>query len=286
MRNEYLAWFDGACEPVNPGGTATFGVVIKDKDCTVLLKEHGLVGKGSQMSDNVAEYGGVLHILKYLSSRPPGRVTIHGDSNLVINQLKGKWRIRKGLYRSIAIEANELLAHLHGLGWQVSLSWVPREQNEECDALSKKGCHTAGKPSSTARKMRKGKDPRDALMIGRTIKTTRITVLRADPSRGADWWLCRCSCSREFVAHGWGVRHGRTRHCGGPDHVMQLQDYPVAAITMPAPSACLQASHASEPGRQAMASCSSQDILHHRSTCPARSGSLTVNPSLPGRSVA
>ena len=28
---EYLAWFDGACGPVNPGGTATFGVVVKDR---------------------------------------------------------------------------------------------------------------------------------------------------------------------------------------------------------------------------------------------------------------
>jgi len=101
--NEYLAWFDGACEPVNPGGTATFGAVIKDKEGTVLSKAHGLVGKGSGMSNNVAEYAGVFHILKYLVSRPPGRVTIHGDSNLVINQLNGKWRVRKGLYLSIAI---------------------------------------------------------------------------------------------------------------------------------------------------------------------------------------
>jgi ribonuclease HI len=255
VRNEYLAWFDGACEPVNPGGTASFGVVVRDGNGTVLLKEHGLVDKGSAMSNNVAEYGGVLHILKYLSSRPPGRVTIRGDSNLVINQLNGKWRIRKGLYRSIAMEAKELLAHLHGLGWHVSLCWIPREQNEECDALSKKIGHTPRKPTPTQRKVRKGQDPRDALMIGRTIKTTRITVLSADPSRGADWWLCRCSCGREFVAHGWGVRHGRTRHCGGPDHEKQPQDHPVPTITMPAPSACPQASHASEPGRQAMASC-------------------------------
>jgi len=138
--NEYVAWFDGACEPVNPGGTASFGVVIRDSNDTVLLKEHGLLGEGSAMSNNVAEYAGVLHILKYLSSRPPGRAIIHGDSNLVINQLSGKWRIKKGLYRSIAIEAQELLAHLHGLGWQVNLCWIPREQNEECDALSKKDC--------------------------------------------------------------------------------------------------------------------------------------------------
>ena len=137
--NDYLAWFDGAYQPFNPGGTATFGVIVKNKDGTVLLAEHGLVGKGSQMSNNVAEYAGVLHILKYLSSRPPGRVTIYGDSNLVINQLNGKWRIRKGLYLSTAIEAKALLAYLHCRGWQINLCWVPREQNRECDRLSKKG---------------------------------------------------------------------------------------------------------------------------------------------------
>jgi ribonuclease HI len=111
MGNEYLAWFDGACEPVNPGGTATFGVIIKDNDGAVLLKEHGFVGTGSKMSNNVAEYAGVLHILKYFAPRPPGRATIHGDSKLVINQLNGKWRIRKGLYLPTAIEAKELLAN-------------------------------------------------------------------------------------------------------------------------------------------------------------------------------
>jgi ribonuclease HI len=143
--NEYLAWFDGACEPVNPGGTATFGVIIKGEDGTVLLRDHGVVGKGSGMSNNVAEYAGVLHILKYLSSRPPGRVTIHGDSNPVVSQLSGGWRIKKGLYLPVAIETKKLLAHLRGQGWQINFCWIPREQNEECDRLSKK---TADKPNS------------------------------------------------------------------------------------------------------------------------------------------
>jgi ribonuclease HI len=72
-------------------------------------------------------------------------VTIHGDSNLVINQLNGKWRVRKGLYLSIAVETKELLAYLRGLGWQINFCWIPREQNEKCDALSKK---KADKPDS------------------------------------------------------------------------------------------------------------------------------------------
>ena len=148
---KHLAWFDGACEPVNPGGTATFGVAVRDGNGTVLLKEHGLVGNGSGMSNNVAEYAGVLHVLKYLASRPPGRVTIHGDSNLVINQLNGKWGIRKGLYRSIALEAKELLAHLKGLGWQITCCWIPRAQNEECDTLSKKTGDPPYKPTEMNR---------------------------------------------------------------------------------------------------------------------------------------
>ena len=238
MSNEYLAWFDGACGPANPGGTATYGVMIKDQDGTILVWEHGLVGAGCTMSNNVAEYAGVLHILKYLSYRPPGRVTIHGDSKLVISQLAGKWRMRKGLYLSTAKEAKALLAHLHNCGWEINLCWIPRAQNEECDALSKQTCHI-DEPHSTHRKVPTQQDPRDKSMLGRTVKTTGITVLRA-AAKGSDWWVCKCSCSREFTAHGWNVRHGRARNCGSDEHTAQHK--PLLNIAM----AC-------EPGRQAMA---------------------------------
>ena len=52
--NDYMAWFDGSCGPVNPGGTATSGVIVKGKDGTVLLKEGRLVGKGEGMSNNTS----------------------------------------------------------------------------------------------------------------------------------------------------------------------------------------------------------------------------------------
>ena len=217
--NEYTAWFDGACGPVNPGGTATYGIMIKDQDGTILVWEHGFVGKGSAMSNNVSEYAGVLQILKYLSTRSPGRITIHGDSNLVISQLNGRWRMRKGLYLSTAQEAKALLAHLHNCGWEINLCWIPRAQNEECDALSKQARHI-DEPHSTHRKVHKQRDPRDNPMLGRTVKTTGITVLRAAP-KGGDWWVCKCPCGREFMAHGWNVRHGRSRNCGSNEHIAQ-----------------------------------------------------------------
>src|ERR1039457_10090 len=116
--------------------------MIKDQEGTILVWEHGFVGTGSAMSNNVAEYAGVLQVLKYLSSRPPGRITIHGDSNLVIKQLNGKWRMRKGLYLSTAKEAKALLAPLNSLGWQITLCGFPGAKNKDCAALPKKACHT------------------------------------------------------------------------------------------------------------------------------------------------
>jgi ribonuclease HI len=119
--SDYVAWFDGACEPVNPGGTATSGAIIKAKEGTVLLEEGRLVGKGSGMSSNVAEYAAIIRVFEYLMSRSPGHVTVHGDSNLVISQLNGKWAARKGLYYSTYLEARELLCCLRSLGRHVDL---------------------------------------------------------------------------------------------------------------------------------------------------------------------
>jgi ribonuclease HI len=93
------------------------------------------------MSNNVAEYAGARRILKYLSTFSPGKAVIRGDAQLIVNQLEGKWRIKKGMYLPLAIETKELLAYLRGLGWQIDFCWIPREQNEECDALSKNTSH-------------------------------------------------------------------------------------------------------------------------------------------------
>ena len=38
-------WIDGACEPINPGGTASYGVVIKNDEVTVFA-DSAIVGSG------------------------------------------------------------------------------------------------------------------------------------------------------------------------------------------------------------------------------------------------
>ena len=63
------AFFDGCCEPTNPGGTASFGaVVFRDGvrvwECSRLFRP--AKGRESETSNNVAEYGGFLAILDLL----------------------------------------------------------------------------------------------------------------------------------------------------------------------------------------------------------------------------
>jgi ribonuclease HI len=144
VMNDYTAWLDGACEPVNPGRTATSGAIIKDKEGTVPLEEGRLVGTGEGMSNNVAEYAAIIRVFEFPISSSPGHVIVHGDSNLVISQLSDKWAARKGLYYSTYLEARELLCRLRSLGWQVDLLWIPRTQNEECDALCRGAFVEAG----------------------------------------------------------------------------------------------------------------------------------------------
>lgn len=88
-------WIDGACEPVNPGGTATYGLVVKD-DRQVVHQGSGRVGSGEGMSNNVAEYAGLIAALRYLRSREFHRAIIFSDSQLVVRQSRGEWAANSG----------------------------------------------------------------------------------------------------------------------------------------------------------------------------------------------
>lgn len=77
------AWFDGSRSPTNPGGTARCGIVVKLNGETI-YSGAGVVGTGSQMSNNVAEYAAVNAVMEYLIEKQvTGEVTIFGDSQRV-----------------------------------------------------------------------------------------------------------------------------------------------------------------------------------------------------------
>jgi ribonuclease HI len=132
---------DGLCEPVNPGGAATFGYVIRDDSRRVLQRKSGLVGKGPAMSSNVAEYAALCEALGFLltNKHQDSIIEVRSDSTLVVNQMSGKWKFRKGLYREKYLEAVRLCARFAKLRFR----WIPRDENEEADQLTREAYGTS-----------------------------------------------------------------------------------------------------------------------------------------------
>jgi ribonuclease HI len=141
-------WFDGVCEPRNPGGHAAWGAVVH-VDGVEVYREGGYCGVGPKMSNNVAEYSACIAALK-VAKAYPGPIIVRGDSRLVICQLdraaaaevgQPQWKVRGGLYMPFYQEAKKLYDSLRD---RITMHWIPREENDICDVLSKKELHDRG----------------------------------------------------------------------------------------------------------------------------------------------
>jgi len=128
-------WFDGCCKGY-PQGKISVGVVIK-RDDKVIHTVSRYIGQGVNMSSNVAEYEALQMALIYLNDRglTDEMVEICGDSSLVINQMSGRWRIKKGLYKDAALRTKDLLKCFTNL----SFHWISRDKNTQADELSNLG---------------------------------------------------------------------------------------------------------------------------------------------------
>ncbi len=139
------AYFDGCCEPVNPGGTASYGMVILDdgkeihRASKIFYPEKG---REKETSNNVAEYLGFMNILEWIEEKKLQNeaIEICGDSNLVIHQMFGTWRIKKGFYVPIALKCRKMLSQFP----RIKGHWIRRDENSLADELSKAELLKAG----------------------------------------------------------------------------------------------------------------------------------------------
>jgi len=127
-------YFDGLCYPKNPGGVAAYGYVVY-REGKRIQRGFGAVGEGRGMTNNVAEYEALMTAARWLVDEGiDEKIAIKGDSELVIKQMKGEYRVSSATSKKYVPEIKKLLE-----GKDVSFSWVPREENEEADSLSRKG---------------------------------------------------------------------------------------------------------------------------------------------------
>lgn len=103
-------WYDGACGPNNPGGHAGSGISIKEND-QIIYQESYYIGCGEAMSNNVAEYCGVIRSLTYLLSvnKNNEQILCYGDSKLTVMQMCGEWKSKKGLYKQYYLQSLKLV---------------------------------------------------------------------------------------------------------------------------------------------------------------------------------
>ena len=127
-------YFDGLCYPKNPGGVAAYGYLVY-RDEELLWKGFGGVGQGRGMTNNVAEYEGLKAAAQWLADEGiEDKIVIKGDSELVIKQMKGQYKVSSATSKKYVPEIKKLLE-----GKDVVFAWVPREENEEADRLSRMG---------------------------------------------------------------------------------------------------------------------------------------------------
>jgi ribonuclease HI len=137
-------YFDGLCQPVNPGGIACYAFVIRRDDRTI-HSDYGIAAEpfSKDATNNVAEYTALAKALEWLIANGlnnSGRVEVKGDSQLVVKQLRGEYKIKSQriipLYRQVL-----LLQSRFPDG--VEIRWVPREENKEADSLTNRAYNKA-----------------------------------------------------------------------------------------------------------------------------------------------
>lgn len=140
-----VAYFDGACEPTNPGGTGGWGFVIYDAAGNRLASDSGTIPARPSTTNNVAEYVAARRAIgAYTTLGRPGPLEMRGDSKLVIEQMAGRWRIKAGAYVHAARDLRQFVTDLAKVGMVVTWEWIPRERNGEADDLSKAKLREAG----------------------------------------------------------------------------------------------------------------------------------------------
>jgi len=124
---ELRIFIDGASRG-NPG-EAGFGVHVEAEDGSAIAGLYGYLGRAT---NNVAEYEALLHALRWALERGAREVRVFSDSELVVKQMGGVYKVK---HPDMAPRHREAQALLRRFG-KASIAHVRREQNREADRLA------------------------------------------------------------------------------------------------------------------------------------------------------
>jgi ribonuclease HI len=118
---------DGASRG-NPG-EAAFGVHVSSPDGTTVAELYGPLGTAT---NNVAEYQALVHGLRWALGHGAREVEVVSDSELMVRQMAGRYRVKNPGLRPLFEEASGLFRRFE----RARIRHVRREENREADALA------------------------------------------------------------------------------------------------------------------------------------------------------
>jgi ribonuclease HI len=122
-----IAHSDGGARG-NPG-PAGYGVVIQDESGKKIA---GLSEYLGHQTNNFAEYQGLIAALEYAIEHGPKALKLISDSELLVRQIKGIYKVKNAVLQDLHGRAKELIAQLD---W-FSIGHALREQNQDADRLA------------------------------------------------------------------------------------------------------------------------------------------------------
>jgi ribonuclease HI len=122
-----VAYIDGGARG-NPG-PAGYGVRVEDEQGALIDEFNGFLGTST---NNVAEYNGLLAALRYARQHGHRRVHIKSDSELLVKQMRGEYRVKNAGLQPLCQEARTIANDLERIVYE----HVRREQNKDADRLA------------------------------------------------------------------------------------------------------------------------------------------------------
>ncbi|HZN56189.1 MAG TPA: reverse transcriptase-like protein [Candidatus Polarisedimenticolaceae bacterium] len=141
MAGRFRAGFDGGSRG-NPG-PAAWGVVVTDASGRAL---EGFAGSIGRATNNVAEYSGLLEALALAAARGADDVELVADSELVVKQIRGEYKVRHPDLIPLHGEAARRIAGFK----RFSIGHVPRRRNADADKLVNRALNLAEAGSGDA----------------------------------------------------------------------------------------------------------------------------------------
>jgi ribonuclease HI len=111
----------------NPG-PAAIGVVVRNEDGAIVEAIGETIGN---QTNNVAEYRALIRGIELAAAHGATEVELIGDSQLIVRQVEGRYKVKHAAMKDLHAEAKKLLTNFDS--W--SIRDVRREQNGDADRL-------------------------------------------------------------------------------------------------------------------------------------------------------